>query len=73
MKESKGLKRRLLLSVVALFLTLSSMMVVTYAWYVYQTDVKISDVHLAVGSASFLRISNQYDGEYKACISEHVK
>lgn len=66
MKESKGLKRRLLLSVVALFLTLSSMMVVTYAWYVYQTDVKISDVHLAVGSASFLRISNQYDGEYKA-------
>ena len=64
MTLSKRLKQRLVLAVFVFFISLFSLVTVTFAWYVYQTGARTSDIHMAVGTGSRLLISNQYDGEY---------
>ena len=64
MKLSKQLRRRLVLMVIVLIISFFSLVTVTFAWYVYQTEAHTSDIHMAVGTGSSLQISNQFDGEY---------
>ena len=64
-KISKNrLRFRLLITAIILLISFSSLVGVTFAWYIYQTGARTSDIHMAVGTGSSLQISNQYDGEY---------
>ena len=64
-KISKNrLRFRFLIAAIVLLVTFSSMVAVTFAWYVYQTGARTSDIRMAVGTGSSLQISNQYDGTY---------
>lgn len=60
----KQLKRHFIVTVLALMISLCSLVAVTYAWYIYQTDARTSDIRMAVGTGSSLQISNAYDGVY---------
>lgn len=61
---SKRLKHSFIIAAIVLMISFSSMVTVTFAWYVYQTGARTSDIHMAVGTGSSLQISNAYDGEY---------
>ncbi|MBR1852615.1 MAG: hypothetical protein IJ794_05645 [Lachnospiraceae bacterium] len=61
---SKRLKHSFILAAIVLLISFSSMVMVTFAWYIYQTGARTSDIHMAVGTGSSLQISNAYDGEY---------
>lgn len=64
-KVSKNrLRFRLMIAAIILLISFSSMVAVTFAWYVYQTGARTSDIRMAVGTGSSLQISNKYDGEY---------
>ncbi len=64
-KVSKNrLRFRLMITAIILLVSFSSMVAVTFAWYVYQTGARTSDIRMAVGTGSSLQISNKYDGEY---------
>lgn len=64
-KISKNrLRFRLLITAIILFVSFSSLVAVTFAWYVYQTGAKTSDIRMAVGTGSSLQISSMYNGEY---------
>ena len=58
------LRFRLLVTVIVLLVMFTSFVGVTFAWYVYQTGARTSDIRMAVGTGSTLQISNQYDGSY---------
>ena len=64
MPVKNRLLRRCIQAVLALLISFFSLAAVTFAWYIYQTDARTSDIHMAVGTGSMLQISNQYDGEY---------
>ena len=64
-KVSKNRMRfRLLIAAIVLLVSFSSLVAVTFAWYIYQTGAKTADIRMAVGTGSSLQISNEYDGEY---------
>ncbi len=64
-KISKNrLRFRLMITAIVLLISFSSLVAVTFAWYVYQTGARTSDIRMAVGTGSSLQISNRYDGEY---------
>lgn len=64
-KISKNrLRFRLMITAIVLFVSFSSLVAVTFAWYVYQTGARTSDIRMAVGTGSRLLISNEYDGQY---------
>ncbi len=64
-KISKNrLRFRFLIAAIVLLISFSSMVAVTFAWYIFQTGARTSDIRMAVGTGSSLQISNQYDGEY---------
>lgn len=64
MTLSKRLRHRFVLAVIVLLISFFSLVTVTFAWYVYQTGIRTSDIHMAVGTGNMLQISNQYEGEY---------
>jgi len=64
MNSPKRLKFRVILAVIVLLVSSLSLISVTYAWYVYQTSIRTSDIRMAVGTGSSLQISGQYAGEY---------
>ena len=64
MTLSKRLRHRFVLALIVLLISFFSLVTVTFAWYVYQTGIRTSDIHMAVGTGSSLQISNRYDGEY---------
>jgi len=61
---SNRLKHKFIIAAIVLLISFSSMVMVTFAWYIYQTGARTSDIHMAVGTGSSLQISNAYDGEY---------
>lgn len=64
MNSPKKWKIQFVIAAVVLLVSLISLVSVTFAWYVYQTGARTSDIHMAVGTGSALQISNRYDGEY---------
>lgn len=63
-KGSKTLRRRLTISLIAVFVTLCAVVSATYAWYIYNTGRHTTDVRMAAGAGANLQISNSYSGEY---------
>ncbi len=61
---SRRLKHNFIIAAIVLLISFFSMVTVTFAWYIYQTGARTSDIHMAVGTGSSLQISNAYDGEY---------
>ena len=61
---TKRLKYSFVMAAIVLLISASSMVMVTFAWYIYQTGARTSDIHMAVGTGSSLQISNTYNGEY---------
>lgn len=62
--RTKRLKHRFILAFFVLLISFLSLVMVTFAWYIYQTDAKTSDIHMAVGTGSSLQIANEYAGDY---------
>ena len=62
--RSKRLKHSFIIALIVLLVSFSTMVMATFAWYIYQTGARTSDIHMAVGTGSSLQISNAYDGEY---------
>ena len=64
MNSPKKWKIQFIIAAAVLLVSFVSLVSVTFAWYVYQTGARTSDIHMAVGTGSSLQISNRYDGEY---------
>lgn len=64
MKERKHLKRHLVSALFTLLIALLAMVSGTFAWYIYNTSIHTTNVHMAAGSGIALQISNSYDGKY---------
>ena len=64
MKLSKRLKHRFILTLLVLLISFFTLVMVTFAWYIFQTGARTSDIHMAVGTGSMLQISDRYDGNY---------
>lgn len=62
--NTKSLRRRLTISILAVLVTLCAVVSATYAWYVYNTSRHTTDVRMAAGAGANLQISNSYSGEY---------
>lgn len=68
MNVSKRLKSQLIYTFIAVLIALGTIVSATYAWYIYQTNAKTTDVHMAVGTGVSLQISNEYDGDYGSAV-----
>ena len=66
MNESKKLRRSLITAALALLAALFSVTAATFAWYIYNTSARTTQVKMAAGSSVSLVISNARDGEYKS-------
>lgn len=64
MKESKKLRRSLIVAALALLAALFSVSAATFAWYVFNTAAHTTEVKMSAGSSVSLEISNAADGEY---------
>ena len=64
MNSPKKWKLQFIIAAAVLLVSFVSLVSVTFAWYVYQTGARTSDIHMAVGTGSSLQISNRYDGAY---------
>ena len=62
--NTKSLRRRLTISILAVIITLCAVVSATYAWYIYNTSRHTTDVRMAAGAGANLQISNSYSGEY---------
>ena len=66
MDTTKHLKRSFVSALFALLIALFAMVAATFAWYIYNTSAHTTNVHMAAGASSALKISNTYDGEYRS-------
>ena len=64
MNEKKHFKPNFVLALFSLLIALAAMVSATFAWYIYNTSIHTTNVHMAAGSGVSLQISNQYDGPY---------
>lgn len=63
-KKHLKLKQNWLLALFSTLFALFAMVSATFAWYIYNTSIHTTKVHMAAGSAVSLEISNSYDGPY---------
>lgn len=61
---SKMLKRNFASALAALLIAFLAMAAATFAWYIYNTSVHTTNVHMAAGASASLQIANSYDGDY---------
>ena len=61
MKESKKLRRSLIIAALALLAALFSISAATFAWYIYNTAARTTKVEMVAGSSVSLEISSQPD------------
>ena len=64
MKVSNRLKSKMLTALIVLLVAFSSMVTATFAWYIYQTGARTTNVRMAVGTGMSLQISNKYEDGY---------
>ena len=57
-------KRQFYIALLAVVISIVSMAVATFAWYIYNTNATTTKVQLAAGSSVSLSISNKIDGTY---------
>lgn len=65
---SRSLKRRVITALLALLIALTAAGTATYAWYIYQTNSRTTQVHMAAGSSTKLEIAKAYEGAYSSSI-----
>ena len=61
---AKKLKGRFTTTMIALLIALLAVVSATYAWYIYNTGRRTTNVRMAAGAGVNLQISNAYDGTY---------
>ena len=66
MSESQKLRRSLMIAALALLVALLSVTAATFAWYIYHTNVRTTEVKMSAGSSISLQISNALDGPYSS-------
>ena len=66
MNESKKLRRSLMIAALAMLAALLSVSAATFAWYIYHTSVRTTEVKMSAGSSISLQISNALDGPYSS-------
>lgn len=64
MNGRKHLKRHFVSALFTLLIALLAMVSATFAWYIYNTSIHTTNVHMAAGSGISLQIANTYDGQY---------
>lgn len=64
MKVSKRLKSKMLTALIVLLIAFFSLVTATFAWYIYQTGARTTNVRMAVGTGMSLQISNKYEDGY---------
>lgn len=64
MNGKKHLKHNWVVALFSMLIALVAMISATFAWYIYNTSIHTTNVHMAAGSGSSLQISNRYDGPY---------
>lgn len=64
MKVSNRLKSKMLTALIVLLVAFTSMVTATFAWYIYQTGARTTNVRMAVGAGMSLQISDNYDDGY---------
>ena len=66
MKESSHLRRSLLMAALTVAAALLSVTAATFAWYVYNTSARTTQVKMAAGSSVSLQISSTPEGPYSS-------
>ena len=66
MESSKLLRRRLALTALAVLAALLSVTAATFAWYVYNTSARTTQVKMAAGSSVSLQIASSPEGPYSS-------
>lgn len=66
MHSSKNLRRSFLAAVLALLAALIAAGTATFAWYLYNSKARTTNVHMAAGTATSLEIAGEYDGPYSS-------
>ena len=66
--DAKSLKRSFIGALIAVLALLISVTGATFAWYVYNTSVHTTDVHLAAGAGVSIEIAKEYDGQYGSAV-----
>lgn len=69
LKESIKLRRSLIAAALALLAALFSVSAATFAWYVYNTSARTTEVKMSAGSSLSLQISSTIDGTYRSYTS----
>ena len=64
MASSKNLKKTFTTALLVLLIALLSVVVATFAWYVYNTNAHTTNVHMVAGAGVSLQISDKYEGPY---------
>lgn len=66
LKESRKLRRSLIIAALAVSAALLSITAATFAWYVYNTSAHTTEVKMSAGSSVSLQISNEREGPYSS-------
>ncbi len=66
MSESKHLKSKLAVALVALLCAFLAAAVATFSWYIYNTRAHTTNVRMVAGTGVSLQISDRYDGGYSS-------
>lgn len=64
MQETRQLKRKLYIALLAIAITVFATVTATFAWYIYNTSQHTTNVHMAAGTGATIQIANRYDGTY---------
>ena len=62
--ENKNLKLRFLSAILALLIALVAVATATFAWYIYHTGNKTSEINMAAGTSDSIMICDEIDGKY---------
>lgn len=66
MHSVKNLRRSFLAAVLALLAALVAAGTATFAWYLYNSRARTTNVHMAAGTATSLEIAGEFDGPYSS-------
>ena len=66
--DAKSLRRSFIGAVIAVIALLISVTGATFAWYVYNTSVHTTDIHLAAGAGVSIEIATEYAGQYGSAV-----
>ena len=66
MKKTNRLRRNLATVLLVLTIALFSVVIATFAWYIYNTNAHTTKVHMVAGTSSSLQIAQKSEGKYSS-------